>query len=168
MRPTRRVRAMMVAGLFLVAVMSGAWLVDRGSRTGTFTAYEAAHLYEQVYEHVSNDFVDSVSDSALYRKSVDGMLYELHDPYSMFLSPDRFTRLSEIVSGDYAGVGIEVDIRGGAIVIVAPIPGGPAERAGAQAGDRITKIDGKSTDGWTGEEASRVCAESRALPSCCR
>lgn len=155
MQPTRRVRASIVAGLFLVAVLSGAWLVDRGSRTGAFTAYEAAHLYEQVYQHVATDFVDTVSDSALYRKSVDGMLYELHDPYSVFLSPERFTRLGEIVSGDYAGVGIEVDIRGGAIVIVAPLPGGPAERAGALAGDRIVKIDGKSTEGWTGEEASK-------------
>lgn len=156
MRPTRRVRASAVAGLFLLAVLSGAWLVDRGSRTGAFTAYEAAHLYEQVYQHVATDFVDTVSDSALYRKSVDGMLYELHDPYSVFLSPQRFSRLSEIVSGDYVGVGIAVDLRGGAIVIVAPLPGGPAERAGVQAGDRIVKIDGKSTDGWTGEEASKV------------
>ncbi len=156
MAPRRQVRASIVAGLFLLAVLTGAWLVDRGSRTGAFTSYEAAHLYEQVYEHVSNDFVDTLSDSVLYRKSVDGMLYELHDPYSVFLSPDRFTRLSEVVSGDYAGVGIEVDIRGGSIVIVAPLPGGPAERAGAQPGDRITKIDGKSTEGWTGEEASKA------------
>lgn len=154
--PTRRVRVMIVAGLFLLAIVSGAWLVDKSSRMGAFTSYEAAHLYDQVYDHVSSDFVDSLSDSVLYRKSIDGMLYELHDPYSVFLSPDRVSRLSEMVSGDYAGVGIEVDIRGGSIVIVAPLPGGPAERAGAQPGDRIVKIDGKSTQGWTGEEASKA------------
>lgn len=154
--PTKRVRVMIVAGLFALAVISGAWLVDKSSRTGAFTSYEAAHLYEQVYDHVLTDFVDTLSDSVLYRKSIDGMLYELHDPYSVFLSPDRITRLSEIVSGDYAGVGIEVDIRGGSIVIVAPLPGGPAERAGAQPGDRIVKIDGKPTEGWTGEEASKA------------
>jgi carboxyl-terminal processing protease len=154
--PSRRVRVMVVAGLFLLAVLTGAWLVDKSSRTGAFTSYEAAHLYQQVYDHVSSDFVDTLSDSALYRKSVDGMLYELHDPYSVVLSPDRVSRLSEMVSGDYAGVGIAVDIRGGSIVIVAPLPGGPAERAGAQPGDRIMKIDGKSTEGWTGEEASKA------------
>lgn len=154
--PTKSTRAMIVAGLFLLAILTGAWLVDRSSRAGAFTSYEAAHLYEQVYDHVSSDFVNPLSDSVLYRKSIDGMLYELHDPYSIFLSPDRITRLSEIVSGDYAGVGVEVDIRGGSIVIVAPLPGGPAERAGAQPGDRITKIDGKPTEGWTGEEASKA------------
>jgi carboxyl-terminal processing protease len=154
--PTRRMRVTAVAGLFLLSMLSGAWLLDRGARTGTFTAYEAAHLYDDVYRHVSNDFVDTVSDSALYRKSVDGMLFELHDPYSVFLSPDRFTRLGEMVSGDYAGLGIEVDIRGGTIVIVAPLPGSPAERAGVQSGDRIIKIDGKSTEGWTNEEATKA------------
>lgn len=156
MQPNSRGRVMIVAGLFLVAVMSGARMLDRGSHAGTFTAYEAAHLYDQVYAHVSSDFVDTLSDSALYRKSVDGMLYELRDPYSVFLSPQRFARLSETVSGDYAGLGVEVDIRGGTIVIVAPLPGGPAERAGVQPGDRISKIDGKATDGWTGEEASKA------------
>lgn len=156
MNPSRRVRVAVVAGLFLLSMLSGAWLLDRGARTGTFTAYEAAHLYDDVLRRVSNDFVDSISDSALYRKSVDGMLYELHDPYSVFLAPDRFSRLGEMVSGDYAGLGIEVDIRSGAIVIVAPLPGGPAERAGVQPGDRIVKIDGKSTEGWTNEEATRA------------
>ena len=155
-QPTRNPRVMIVAGLFLVTAMTGAWLVDRGSRTGAFTSYEAAQLYEQVYEHVSNDFVEPFSDSVLYRKSIDGMLYELHDPYSVFLSPSRFTRLSEIVTGDYAGLGIEVDIRGGTIVIVAPLPGSPAERAGIQPGDRIIRIDGKQTEGWTAEEASKA------------
>jgi carboxyl-terminal processing protease len=153
-QPTRKVRVTIVAGLFLLALLSGGWLIDRGARTGAFTPYEAAHLYEQVYEQVSRDYVDTLSDSALYQKSVNGMLYELHDPYSVFLSPDRFTRLSEAVTGDYAGVGIEVDIRSGNIVIVAPLPGSPAERAGIQPGDHIVKIDGKSTEGWTGEEAS--------------
>ena len=155
-QPPPRVRVMIVAGIFLLALMTGGWLLDRGSRSGAFTAYEAAHLYEQVSRHVSNDYVDTVSDSALYRKSVDGVLYELHDPYSVFLSPERFTRLSEVVSGDYAGLGIEVDIRGGTIVIVAPLPGSPAERAGIQPGDRIIKIDGKVTEGWTAEEASKA------------
>lgn len=156
MRPARRVRLALVAGLFLLALVTGAWLLDRGSKTGTFTAYEAAHLFEQVFGHVSRDYVDTLSDSALYRKSVDGVLHELHDPYSVFLSPERFGRLGEMVTGDYAGLGIEVDIRHGSIVIVAPIAGGPAERAGIQPGDRITRIDGRATDGWTSEEATKA------------
>jgi len=155
-----RSRVAVVAGLFLVSVVTGAWLLDRGSRTGTFTAYEAAHLFDQVFDHVSGDYVDTLSDSVLYRKAVDGMLYELHDPYSLFLPPDRLARVSEVVPQTKAdaGTGVELDLDNsdGSIVVVVPLPGSPAERAGILPDDRIMRIDGKSTEGWTREEAGRA------------
>jgi carboxyl-terminal processing protease len=140
----------------LGAIVTGGWLLQRGAHTGTFTAYEGARLFESVFHRVQTDFVDTVADSALYRKSVDGMLYELRDPYSAFLPPDRFARLNESTSGNYAGLGIEVDLRDGWLIVVAPLPGGPAERAGVQPGDRIIEIAGRSTKGWTNEEAAKV------------
>jgi carboxyl-terminal processing protease len=153
--PTRA-RTVIVAGTLLGALVTGGWLLQRGSRTGTFTAYEGAQLFQNVFRRVQNDFVDPVSDSALYRKSLDGMLYELKDPYSTFLPPDRFARLSETTSGNYAGLGLETDLRDGWLIVVAPMPGGPAERAGLQPGDRIIEVTGKSAKGWTSEEASRA------------
>ncbi len=106
--------------------MTGGWLLQRGARTGTFTTFEGAQLFESVFRRVQNDYVDTVGDSALYRKSVDGMLYELKDPYSTFLPPDRFARLNETTSGNYAGLGLEVDLRDGWLIVVAPVTGGPA------------------------------------------
>src|SRR3954465_4685504 len=96
-----RARTVIVAGTLLGALVTGGWLLQRGARTGTFTAYEGAQLFESVLRHVQNQYVDAVSDSALYRKSVDGMLYELRDPYSTFLPPDRFARLTETTTGTY-------------------------------------------------------------------
>jgi len=151
-----RARTVIVAGTLLGALVTGGWLLQRGARTGTFTTYEGARLFENVFRHVQNQYVDAVSDSALYRKSVDGMLYELRDPYSTFLPPDRFARLSETTSGTYAGLGVEVDLRDGWLIVVAALPGSPAERAGLQPGDRIVEIAGKQTKGWTNEEASKV------------
>src|SRR4029079_3861219 len=153
--PTRA-RTVIVAGTLLAALVTGGWLLQRGARTGTFTAYEGAQLFESVFRRVENDYVDPVTDSALYRKSVDGMLYELRDPYSTFLPPDRFARLNESTSGNYAGLGVEVDLRDGWLIVVAPLRGGPAERAGLQPGDRIIEIAGKQTKGWTNEEASKL------------
>jgi carboxyl-terminal processing protease len=147
---------MIVAGTLLGALVTGGWLLQRGSRTGAFTAYEGAQLFDNVLRHVQNDFVDPLSDSTIYRKSVDGMLYELRDPYSTFLPPDRFARLSETTTGNYAGLGLETDIRDGWLIVVAPMPGGPAERAGLQPGDRIVEIMGKQAKGWTSEEASKA------------
>ncbi len=149
-------RTVVVAGTLLGSLVTGGWLLQRGARTGNFTAYEGAQLFESVFRRVENDYVDPVTDSVLYRKSVDGVLHELRDPYSTFLPPDRFARLNESTSGNYAGLGVEVDIRDGWLIVVAPLPGGPAERAGLQPGDRITEIAGKPTKGWTNEEASRV------------
>ena len=151
-----RSRTLIVAGTMLGALVTGGWLLQRGAHTGTFTAYEGERLYESVFRRIQADFVDSVADSALYRKSVDGMLYELRDPYSTFLPPDRFARLNESTSGNYAGLGVEVDLRDGWLIVVAPLAGGPAERAGIQPGDRIIEIGGRSTKGWTIEEASKV------------
>ena len=151
-----RSRTLVVAGTMLGAVVTGGWLLQRGAHTGTFTAYEGARLFESVFRRVQSDFVDTLADSALYQKSVEGMLYELRDPYSTFLPPDRFARLNESTSGNYAGLGVEVDLRDGWLVVVAPLPGSPAERAGIQPGDRIIEIGGRSTKGWTNEEASRV------------
>jgi carboxyl-terminal processing protease len=151
-----RARTMIVAGTLFGALVTGGWLLQRGTRTGTFTAYEGTRLFENVFRRIQNDYVDGVTDSALYRKSVDGMLYELRDPYSTFLPPDRFARLGETTTGNYAGLGVDVDLRDGWIIVVAPLPGGPAERAGLQPGDRIVDINGKQTKGWTNEEASKA------------
>jgi len=155
---------MIVAGALFVALITGGWLLQRGSRTGAFTEFEGAQLYNNVLHHVQNDFVDSIGDSTLYRKSVDGMLYELSDPYSMFLSPDRFARLNESTSGNYAGLGLETDLRDGWLIVVAPLPGGPAERAGLEPGDRIVEIMGKSAKGWTSEEASKALRGKAGTP----
>jgi len=151
-----RARTLIVAGTLLVSLVAGGWLLQRGAHTGTFTAFEGEQLFESVFRQVQNEYVDTVSDSALYRKSVDGMLYELRDPYSTFLPPDRFARLNETTSGNYAGLGLEVDLRDGWLIVVAPVAGGSAERAGIQPGDRIIEIAGKPTKGWTNEEASKV------------
>src|SRR6476646_8318068 len=151
-----RARTAIVSGTLLGALVTGGWLLQHGSRTGTFTAYEGAQLFDNVFRRVQNEYVDTVSDSALYQKSVDGMLYELRDPYSTFLPPDRFARLNETTTGNYAGLGLETDLRDGWLIVVAPLPGGPAERAGLQPGDRITEIAGKATKGWTNEEASKL------------
>jgi carboxyl-terminal processing protease len=158
-----RARTMIVAGTLVGSLVTGGWLLQRGARTGTFTAFEGAQLFESVFRRVQNDYVDAVGDSALYRKSVDGILYELKDPYSTFLPPDRFARLNETTSGNYAGLGVEVDLRDGWLIVVAPVAGGSADRAGIQPGDRIIEIAGRRAG--RSRKRRRCCAVSRALPS---
>src|SRR5688572_12027198 len=88
-------RTVTVVGIIAIAMVTGGALVHRGARTGTFTTFEGTRLFESVFRHVKTEFVEPMTDSALYLKSVDGMLYELNDPYSAFLPPERFARLHE-------------------------------------------------------------------------
>ncbi len=164
LRGDQAYRTGLVAVVFLIAIVAGGALVHRGASGGPPTAYEAARLYDNVRAHIARDYVDSIGEDQLYRMSVDGLLYELGDPYSRFLSSERAARLSETTSGNYVGVGMQVDIRDGWIVVIAPLPGSPAERAGLQTGDRILEINGKSTFNWTSEEASRALRGPEGSP----
>lgn len=164
LRGDQAYRTGLVAVVFLIAIVAGGSLVRRGANGGPPTAYEAARLYDNVRSHIARDYVDSIGEDQLYRLSVDGLLRELGDPYTRFLTADRLQRLSEATSGNYVGVGMQVDIRDGWIIVVAPLPGSPAERAGLQTGDRILEINGKSTHNWTSEEASRALRGPEGSP----
>lgn len=154
--PGLRSRTLTVAALLVASLVTGGWLIVRGTHDGTATPAEAERLFGQVLSHVDRFYVDSVGRPLLYRKAVDGMLYELEDPYTALLAPDKLGRLTEATSGNYAGVGIQVDVRDGWLVVIAPMPGSPAERAGIQPGDRIVEIGGESAKGWTLEEATKA------------
>ncbi|MGK2963811.1 MAG: S41 family peptidase [Gemmatimonadaceae bacterium] len=154
--PGARSRTISTALVLVIALITGGWLLERGTRSLTApTEAEAARLFDNVFNHVASNYVDSLDEPAMYRMAVDGMLYHLEDPYTSLLAPEKLGRLNETTSGNYAGVGIQVDVRDGWIVVIAPTPGSPAERAGIQPGDRIVEINGRSTQGWTLEEASR-------------
>jgi membrane-associated protease RseP (regulator of RpoE activity) len=81
------------------------------------------------------------------------MLDQLHDPYSVFLKRDDFKALNEATTGNYGGLGIQIEVRDGWITVVAPLPDTPAERAGIQTSDQIVALDGRSTEGWKQDQA---------------
>lgn len=153
--PGARSRTISTALVLAIALVTGGWLLERGTRSSTApTEAEAARLFDNVFNHVASNYVDSLGEPAMYRMAVDGMLYHLEDPYTTLLAPEKLGRLNETTSGNYAGVGIQADVRDGWIVVIAPTPGSPAERAGIQPGDRIVEINGRTTQGWTLEEAA--------------
>jgi carboxyl-terminal processing protease len=155
-----RSRALIVAGTLSAAVVCGGWFLERGLRGGS--SWPGGHgggvggaaLFDQVAEHVRRDYVDSVGEDQLYQYAVNGMLYEIGDPHTAYLTPDRFARLTESTNGSYVGLGVQIDIRDGWITVVAPVPGSPAERIGLRTGDQFVEIDGHSTQGWSQEEAT--------------
>src|SRR5690349_214486 len=139
-----RSRVLFAAVVLSCALVSGGWFVERGllGKTTTSSPTNGARLFDQVFDRVSRAYVDTLADSALYRRAVEGLVSELGDPHSGYLSPKVMANLSERTSGKYAGIGAQIDIRDGWITIVAPLPGGPALNAGIRAGDRIVEVNG--------------------------
>jgi carboxyl-terminal processing protease len=156
---TVRSRALISAAVLSGALVSGGWLVERGligGPGGAGNGADGARLYDEVFQHVKRDYVDTLTDSLLYVNSVEGLVGELHDPHSSYLSPQTLARLSETTSGRYAGVGAQIDVRDGWITIVAPLPGGPALAAGVRTGDRIIDVNGSPMKNITVEEAQKA------------
>ena len=98
-------------------------------------------LLDEVAEHVRREYVDPVAPGALEQAAVEGMVESL-DPHSSFLDSTEFDEMRVTTAGRYTGVGIEVTEADGSIVVVAPIEGSPAERAGVRAGDVLVEVDG--------------------------
>jgi carboxyl-terminal processing protease len=139
----------------VISFLSGGWLLQRGTAAGG-NVYQQARLFDDVLGHVSAYYVDSLGETNLYEKATQGMLEQLKDPYSVLLTGDDYKALTEQTSGNYAGLGIQIDVRDGWITVVAPLPETPAERAGIQTGDQIVEVDGKSTEGWKNDEAVKA------------
>ncbi len=85
--------------------------------------------------------------------AIQGLADSYDDPYTVFLPPTEAKAFTESISGSFAGVGMEIDVKNGILTVVAPLKGTPAEAAGIRAGDLIIAIDGKSTEGLSTEEA---------------
>jgi carboxyl-terminal processing protease len=147
-----RHKGFVVAAVISAALMSGAWFLQRETEPAG-SVYQQARLFDDVLAHVADYYVDSLDERQLYQMAIDGMLDQLHDPYSVFLKPEDFRQLSEATTGNYSGLGIQIDVRDGWITVVAPLPDTPAERAGVQTGDRIVQLDGRSTEGWKQDQA---------------
>jgi carboxyl-terminal processing protease len=164
-----KARAVVAIAVLSCAIVSGGWLVQRGLVTsGQATTArgqaDGARLFSQVLERVEQEYVDSSAVKDIYQRAVEGLMLELGDPHSVYLTPDRLSRLNETTTGQYAGVGLEIDVRDGWITVVRPLPESPAEAAGIRTGDRVSEIDGKSTFRWTLEEARKALRGDPGTP----
>ena len=150
-----RTRVIVVTSVVaVVAFLSGGWFMQQGSRSDE-SVYQRARLFDDVLSHVADYYVDTLDERQLYNMAITGMVKELHDPYSVFLAGRDLTGLNEVTTGNYGGLGIQIEVRDNAIVVVAPLPDSPAERAGILTGDRIVEVNDQSTAQWNQEQAVR-------------
>ncbi len=131
------------AGLSFV----GGVFADRQPAAGSTAASRPAtgrgddhRLLDEVVARVRRDYVDAVPETKIEQAAVEGVVASL-DPHSAFLTASEYDEMRVNTAGSYSGVGIEVSAQDGKVVVVAPIEGSPAARAGVRAGDVILAVD---------------------------
>lgn len=115
------------------------------------TRVELARFMD-VFQEVKANYVEPVDDSKLIEGAISGMLASL-DPHSGYLNARDYAQLRTQTDGNYGGLGLSVTMEDGAVKVIAPQAGTPADRAGIKAGDFITHIDGELLIGFTLDEA---------------
>lgn len=122
----------------------------------------------RVWEILDNKFTNSgtttLSTEEKIEGAINGLVKSYGDPYTVFLPPADTQALSEDISGNFSGVGMEVGIRDGVITVIAPLAETPAERAGIVAGDAIVKIDDTTTESMRIDEAIRLIRGEKGTP----
>ncbi|GJF43951.1 S41 family peptidase [Staphylococcus argenteus] len=111
------------------------------------TEQENLNKIEYVYKTLNKDYYKKQDSDKLTKAAIDGMVKELKDPYSEYLTKDQTKSFNEGVSGDFVGIGAEMQKKNDQIMVTSPMKGSPAERAGIRPKDVITKVNGKSIKG---------------------
>ena len=121
------------------------------------SAYPSLELFSYVMEKVRKDYVDGqdLTYQELVYGALKGMLNTL-DPHSEFMEPDKYKELQNDTQGAFGGLGIVISMKDNFITVVAPMDDSPGFRAGITTGDRIIRIDGKSTDKMSLQDAVKT------------
>ena len=130
-------RAALLAGALALLPAATAGLAAVDARSGPQFGKLVA-----VYQLIKANYVEPVDDTKLLKGAIDGMLSSL-DPHSSYLDGASLQRLETMIDGRYSGLGLSVVMDDGAVKVVSPMRGSPAEKAGLKAGDYITHLDGK-------------------------
>lgn len=143
-------KLLLIGAAALVLGGSAAAVSSQTPRSETFRMLE---LFGDVLSVVEQAYVVEVDNKKLIEAALDGMMTAL-DPHSNYLSPDDFGDLTERTEGQYSGVGLTITSENGLVKVISPMDGGPAARAGVQAGDVISAIEGESTAGMSVSDVS--------------
>jgi len=152
MKNWSRTVLVLTMGIFMGAALTLEHSVLAKKDDAATLPYEELKVFSEVFDRIKSDVVEEVDDKQLLEDAIQGMLSGL-DPHSTYLDPESFKEVRIGTSGEFGGLGIEVTMENGFVKVVAPIDDTPAQRAGLQPGDLITRLDDKPVKGMSLSEA---------------
>lgn len=141
---TRGILVLVIGTILGVSLsVGGGVLANRDKPADRDLAWEQARLLAEVMERVKRDYVEPIDDAELLENAIRGMVADL-DRHSAYLDAEEYQDIRITASGRYSGVGLEVSKADDRLLVIAPIDGTPAQKAGVLSGDEIVEIDGFS------------------------
>lgn len=154
-----------------ILFMFSLFLTTSGSTDILNNVQASEQLYSQAWNLVNQKYVDKTNNSQSWERwknrysgkllqdedsyvAISSMLASLNDPYTKFLNPKEFEEERSSIKGSLKGIGVQIGVRDGKLLIIAPLEDTPGEKAGLKAEDEILSIDGKSTKGITVDKAA--------------
>ncbi|MBL3644936.1 S41 family peptidase [Peribacillus frigoritolerans] len=113
---------------------------------------EFEKLYS-TYDTIKDNYYEEIDEEKLVDGAINGMIKSLDDPYSAYMDKKEASSFHESISSSFEGIGAEIQEQDGQIMVVSPIKGSPAEKAGVKPNDIILSVDGKSVEGLSSSEA---------------
>jgi len=123
-------------------------------------------IVDEAWDILFRDYVDKgkLDETKMSQGAVRGMVEAVDDPYTAYLDPATYELSLTRLEGTYEGIGATVAIEDDQIVVIAPIAGSPAEKAGIRPGDKVLEIDGVSTEGMSLVEAVVIIRGPQGAP----
>ncbi|MCB0319114.1 MAG: S41 family peptidase, partial [Bdellovibrionales bacterium] len=143
--------------------VGGRSLPEVNARENVQGLYEELKTFTDVLALVERDYVRPVESQELVKGAIKGMLATL-DPHSGYLDPDFYKDLQVQTKGEFGGLGIEITIKDGLLVVVSPMESSPAAKAGILPGDAIVKIEGKYTKEYSLVDAVKKLRGPKGSP----
>jgi len=150
----KSLRATVIAAAILLpaAPLSGQSSPGAGDRTAVLRADEA-QVFLEAFLTISRFHVSALADSALWERSIEGLIDRLDDPYATVFTPTEFDRFREQTTGNYAGIGVQIGRLNARVTVTAVFRSTPAEGAGMLVGDRIVWVEGYDATDWSLDQA---------------
>lgn len=156
----------MIASVLVTLTMADRWLQPHEEKSGAAVAAAAAgdgsayrlgkdelNKLNAVIELIETKYYEDVDRDDLLDGAISGMMEALDDPYSVYMEKDVAQHFSESIEGSFTGIGAEVTLENGKIIVVSPIKGSPAEHSGLLAKDELISVNGVSLEGLSLQEA---------------